>query len=296
MLTDELKAAYRYWARPGKDGSGNGTLALPATRALELARADVAAGVRRYPDPVKPYAAVCWQPGKPGVAHVQNVQGAGLRFVGRVTPESYGGRDRWDKSGETGWYTDPFSEGWNLCFGVVYQLPSRNGKARFVAGYDMADDEAGLTLDFGTIYESDTDSDYYSSNRFNGDGTKDAAYAADELARRAAESEREYQTAWQAGSQYAARGELIADERKAALQLLAERRKARDNGANYPAICAAVTGHILNHINAIAEARRAREALRTGNDTSGHASLYWYTSDSDLRAAFNDGAGEAVLS
>jgi len=290
----ELRAAYR-WHRQNVAPLAN----FPARSAavcLGRARADVAAGKKRYPAPVKPYAAVHWQESGRGekLGHPYNPAAAGLRFVGRVAPESYGGRDKWDSSCKTGWFTDPYGEGWNLCFGVVYQLPARNGKAQFVAGYDFDEDEGGLVLDFGRIFESDTDSDYYPSNRNNGDGAKEAAYAADEMARRVAESEKEYQTAWEAGSLYADTKDELANDRATARRLLAERRAAKAAGAAYPTICATIERAIRNALADIKAGRETLEQLASGGYSRGDYHLGFYPSD-EMKAAFNDGAGTVVL-
>lgn len=145
--------------------------ARTASAALSFARQDVesgriastpAVGVVTYqPDSPKRYA---FAPRR-RLAHVENPEAFGFRFVGYVTPESYGGRDSFRDTQEHGWLTDPcgdvFKDGSGLCTGVVYQLAGSRGESRFVAGYQFGGIDGGPTLDlsevfrFGTADEND---------------------------------------------------------------------------------------------------------------------------------------------
>lgn len=73
----------------------------------------------------------------------------------------------------TGWYTDDHGDS-DTMRGVVWRLPSLRG---FLAGWSM-----------GRNMATSVDADIYETERA-------AAYAADQLAERAAETEREYQAA-----------------------------------------------------------------------------------------------------
>lgn len=84
--------------------------------------------------------------------------------------------------GHQGWYCDQFQD--RTLRGVVYQIPARNGVPQYLSGYQESDnDSIVLYLD---SFESEP---------------AEAAYRADRIAERLAESEREYQEAWSAGSQ-----------------------------------------------------------------------------------------------
>jgi hypothetical protein len=182
--------------------------------------------------------------------------------------------------------------------GVVYQLPARNGRPLYLSGYDNADNGAAAdaggpaAVDFGTIWEGaeggaggpyDTDSEI-----------REAAYHADKLAERTAEEAREYDTAWQAGSQWAARGEEVTAARRELLELLAYRRAARTAG-DYPSICATIIGHVRSLLDTISTARAERAKLAAGDYSKRDLYLGFYTGSAEMRSAFNDGAGETVL-
>lgn len=294
---------------------------MTASQALQTARQDCAAydeamsrgdtkaasRARRYASSpwAKPYAAVTWQPDNAGQAFVEKPERAGLRLVG----------DAHDivSLDHTGWLTDPhgdvFKDGTGLVWGVVFQLPGRDGKSRFVPGYVNGGDaigEGAALVDFETVFEepatewipaSDGWSGYWNwqDNPRDMDACRAAARAADALASHAAEEEREYQTAWQAGRAFADLGEEIATERKAALELLAERRqwRGREEQSQYPAFCAMIRREIGRSVATIQEARDKREKLREGDPVAPWN--YCFYPDARLRAAFNDGAGEPVF-
>lgn len=278
---------------------------IDAVTALRNAREDVEAGKRRYPSESGP--AVSWQSNdKPRssdrLAYVESPEKAGLRFVGRVMANCGGRNGIWDTRDDSGWFTDPnadvFKDGTGLCYGLVYQLPGRGGKARFVAGYQFGGCDGGPMIDFGTVFESDSAA--YEDHSHDGaqghDDAHDAARSADHMAKREAEHEREYQTAWQAGNLYATAKEEVADNRVTCLALLADRRKARANGlAGYDAICAAIRDKVSGYLSDISDAREKMAKLASGDYETRHTHLGFFTGDARLRAAFNDGAGEVVL-
>lgn len=186
-----------------------------------------------------------------------------------------------------GWYDNPhgesFRDGSGLCFGVVCQLPGRDGKARYVAGYQFGDCEGGPSLDLSTIYESPAESSWDTP-----DSMVEAARAADSMAESAAEKEREYKTAWGAGSAYADKLESEEAARAEALAILKERRAARatDPGA-YPALCAAIRGKVESLVELIRESREERATLANGDSDP----FYFWTGEERLRGAFCEGAG-----
>lgn len=260
-----------------------------AKRAIALARADVAQGKRRYPSGYRGGNGVCWQSGKPGLAYVEKPESVGLRLVGKVEAECGGRNGYWSNRETCGWYTDPygdvFRDGTGLCWGVVYQLSGRNGESRFVAGYQFGGCDGGPTLDLGTIYSEPRGE--YDTSPTEQDATRDAARSADSMAQHAAEEEREYQTAWQAGSAYASEGETIAEARQAALAILKERHAVKGDKGAYPALCAAIRDRVTDLLSTISEARAKRANLAAGDEPD----LYFYSGEKRLQDAFCEGAG-----
>ncbi|MER9524029.1 hypothetical protein NKI96_10635 [Mesorhizobium sp. M0292] len=255
--------------------------------------------------PVESYPAVYWQPRDldsrsyarraERLAFVQDISGAGLRHIGNVEADTPRGRI-WSNRESCGWYTDVDQSA--TIYGVVYQLPGRDGTARFVAGYASADDcDSRPTLDFGTIYSEDMRGDRYNESAVDLDAARDAARAADSLAQHAAEAEREYNAAWQAGSQFAERAETIAANRKAALELLAERRRAAvaGKGEAFKAICGAIRDKVAACVAEIAEARAERDKLKAGDGLDEWLPGF-STYDKRLQSAFNEGANHNVFS
>lgn len=103
----------------------------------------------------------------------------------------------------TGWYTD--DSYFDRLRGIVVRLPHN----RFIIGYEdsCSTDEYCLHTDY--IYTDEMD----------------AALAADNLARICAENHREYNAAWQAGSQYATYKEEIAQIKEEIRELAAIRER-----------------------------------------------------------------------
>jgi hypothetical protein len=227
------------------------------------------------------------------LAHISRPEAFGLRLVGRVTPESHGGRNTWDTRESCGWHTDPygdtFRDGSGLCYGLVYQLPGRKGRARFVAGYEFGGVDGGPTLDLGTVYESaSAGGGAWDTDPRDHDDARDAARAADSMAERAAEREREYQTAWALGREYDDAREEAATARRAALALLKERRAARALGSGFPAICETIRGQVRALLATIEAARETQRKALDGEGGNGRLSVYM---GEEEKAAFCDAAG-----
>ena len=274
-----------------------------ASEAIARARAVRDSG-RAYHFAPRWFPAVAWDANESGLAHVQDPAAAGLRYVGRVVPETPR-RDIWDRRGNCGWHTDPhgdtFKDGTGLCFGVVYQLPGRDGRPRFVAGYQFGGTDAGPSIDLGRIFEGPRD-DY----AFNGDvlesaAAQEAARDADTMAQRAAESELEYQTAWAAGQRWAEKQEEIARLRREIIDDVAARRAVRSDivrlghtplleSAEWTRVCAMITDRVQEALNDILELRTACRALARGDFNS----LVFYP-DSRLKDAFCEGAGVSTF-
>lgn len=176
-----------------------------------------------------------------------------------------------------GWYADNdcgLARG--TCRGLVLQLPARDRAPRYLAAYAHTDNESAALVDMSTAH----------------DDREDAARAADGLAEHHAEREREYDAAWQAGSRYAQLGDDIREERAALLAALAERRKVAPAGV--PNLCRMLRGATRVALDRIQEARETRAKLRGGEHVADWAPGFW-VGDAALRDAFNDGAGETVL-
>lgn len=268
LLTPELINAWRYYMR-GANWSGKGS----AARFLEKARADVAQGVNRYPAPVRQTCRAS--------------ESDGLRYIGRVLPDQ-GYNNFWDTRGDCGWHTDPFGDvfkdGYGLCFGVVYQLPGRNGESRFVAGYEFGGCDGGPTLDLSRIFTEPPCNWQYDACDLK--AARDAGRHADSLAKAAAESEREYQTAWQAGNQWASLADEVKAARADALAILKERRALKGQ-AGFPALCGAIRSQLLTILGNIRAARESMAELAKGDGES----LYFWPGDERLQTAFCEAAG-----
>lgn len=236
------------------------------------------AALRRASDLSSRNSSYKTQPGRPYPEPTR-----GLRPVGRAHTDG----NRF--SDDSGWFTDPWGhysrDGSGLMWGVVYQLPTRKGEARFIVGYEQGDCDGGPWLDLSTVYTVPA----YESDSVELAIDSGACNAANELARINAEKERDYQTAWQAGSQYEQEAESIQEARKAALELLAERRAHKCNGTDSPAICRAIADTVTGWRRDIRKARERMAALADG-ELSERDGLYWDTTDADSRDAFNEGA------
>lgn len=210
-MDSKLKAAFRWHLQNmprHRHGFGEGLADAPrAVFALAMARRDLAAGIARYPAPVKPFPAF-GAPDDSGRRWTEKPEAAGLRLVGRVMADCGGRNGIWDSRETSGWYADECQD--NLCYGLAYQLPGRNGESRFVAGYAFSED-CGVTLDLSRIYAEPaawfepvrkSATGYamggywtWQDNPREMDAARDAAYSADSMAKAAAEAEREYRIA-----------------------------------------------------------------------------------------------------
>lgn len=280
---DNLQAAFRFHLQNAFRAYGDNR--PRAVIALHKARQDVATGKRRYAAPLKPFPA--YGAATDGVRCATDDAPSGLRYVGRVQAECGGRNGVWDSRDKSGWYSRPDDYD-SVVYGVVYQLPARNGQSRFVAGYKFSDDEGGPVLDFSKIHTSDAGGTWGGAQ--DDDAARDAAYAADNLAKAAAEEEREYQTAWRAGSDYTQEMETVTETRASLRQLLSERRAAMNNPAitdsGYFALCDAIRAQVRSMLGDIYKARETMRELANG-DAEG---LSFWTGEKRLQDAFCDGA------
>jgi len=107
-----------------------------------------------------------------GTRWVENASD-GLRFTGKAHDIA---RAEGYRLNHTGWYLDDEGMG-ETCWGVVYQLPARNGELQYIPGHATSYNDDGACLDFSDIKSE----------------LRDAVYASDRLAERYAEVERDYQ-------------------------------------------------------------------------------------------------------
>ena len=122
------------------------------------------------------------------------------------------------------------------------------------------------------------------------DAAGKAAKIADRLAKDAAESERESQSAWQAGRFFADKKEEARELRKQTQDILAERRKAKSFGG-FPALCAALKSTISDNLADIRKLRKSCAELASGD----HDDFGFFEGEQRLREAFNEGANQQVL-
>jgi len=259
MQTPEFMNAYRWRRQNGK----------PAVDAYRFAQFDVLNGKARYPKS----GFEGWNPqSESGARWVENLSDAGLRLVGYA--------DEVRDLRHRGWYADAFES--EVYRGAVLQLPGRNGRARYVAAYADSNDAGAYRVDVSrpAVFEGDKLGAWDSPK--DDPALQDAARASDSFAEHEAEEAREYDEAWQAGSEYARLAEEAGEARKSALALLAERRRLAKLAPEAPNACAVIVAKVHALLGEIQEARGARATL---------AGSVW----SKHRDAFNEGAGETVL-
>ena len=176
--------------------------------------------------------------------------------------------------GESGYYAD--NHGLTTVSPVVAFLPGKDGNCRAVPGYRYSDWESGaVVLDMSDIREEPGDDSEYLWH--------DCMATAESIAEHAAEEEIEHQTAYDAGQKWAELREGESAIRKRILAILKERKTARGG----PTICATILDHVAGLLDDLRAHREEREKLKEGS----HESFWFNSRDSELRRAFNEGAG-----
>ena len=314
-ITEELRRAFNYHrARLSSPylSSGYGPL---AAHCLAAARADVAAKRARYDS--SPWRKRCGngqrfathERDKPALQWIECPADMGLRFVGYA--------DKLDSHIQhTGWHSDAYGD--SSLRGVVYQLPGRDGLARFVAGHDNSDngsaDNGGpACVDWSTLFVSDFEEEKrralasigksyqtpdmqragYWAESAHERARIEAARGADEFARIEAERESEYSRAHNAGSQYAEALEERASVKEELRALLVERRTLRAQAsAATVAICRAVESRARDMLETLEELGSKARKLAEGD--GGEYTGFW-AGDKRLQEAFNEGAGAEII-
>lgn len=189
-----------------------------------------------------------------GLRWIENI-GTAWRFAGFADEIASSIRHR-------GYYTNEFYD--DVYRGVVYRLPSRNGKPVYFVGYidPNNDDAARGEIETGLADDNE------------------AAWRADRIAEIAAEKEREYQSAWQLGSEYFDNGETIQAERDTRRELFSELRTLRDAARpDTPTICKTIQDRIRSSKQTIMAAYKRRREIINDHVFRG-----------ELMSAFADGA------
>lgn len=221
--------------------------ALQEARTTERGRLSTLASVRAY----APASLAAAKPGghcgdESGGAwyYMASDDGAGV-FRGVMAAHDAGPVDH------TGWYTnshgESFKDGSGKCWGIVVHLPGRQGQELWLAGYQFGGQCEGAQVHLGDVY-SDKES---------------AALAADSHAESAADSERDYQDAWEAGRDYADHAETVQTTRQETLALL---KQNRDSGGSrdLPAIHATICKAVCDARGRIVAARESMAELAGG--------------------------------
>ena len=263
---DEAARAYRYhrqqsdWIKGAPAGDIRPNVygysaSRSAAKSLELARVDLIAGTLRYPAELG--------------SGFGGTFGEGLRWVERPGFVCFADELVGRGIEHTGWYTD--TDGDNaLLRGAVYQLPSRDGRSQYVPAYRAGfyshghrqwqdENSDSAVFAFGDICQGETGGEEYRDPDHYG-AFRDAAIRADRIAEIAAESDRQYNDAWQVARQWEDLAETAADERQAVRQLIRDMRQAR--GADVaPSICSALRAAVRRHLDAYAAALTERAEI-----------------------------------
>lgn len=224
--------AYRHWRNAGK----------PSRSAVVQARLDASTGETRFPTtPIDyGYGRKVATLGESHCRWIENPDAAGLRFEGYA--------DDWSCVDHNGWYCDSFQD--SIMRGVVYRLPSKGGVERFAYGYADPWQDGPAFLCFDLADDSDT-----------------AARWADGFAEKAAEKERDYQEAADAGSRFNEAADEIAELRDETRTLIRE-IKGATGFHNAPAIRAAALATVEDKL---AERTRLYDKRAELLDTFGDA-------------------------
>jgi len=247
---------------------------------------------------------------------IESPESKGLRFIGLCSDYRGDGSRRAEYGA---WYLD--ADGSETVSGVVYQLPARAGKVRYLAGY--ADpwniDKAGrgpAWLSVEVIEGDATDSDYGTP-----DALREAYREADAIAERMAEDKREHAeavdagrdarekaaSALEAGKAWLSTLRVIRAERRAVCVAFRERFEAVRDGVPLAMTRAWLRDRIADirdNLESSADAERgeyeaarreAVEALDTLPNPPRYANPDYLQRAESLRSAWRDGYAEGSL-
>lgn len=235
MPSDDLQTCFTFHRQRGHIASD----------AIKLARDDVSAGKHRYPRMYANYNGVnpAFKSGRTMLHWIEWPEEIGLRKVG-FADKVYKGIEH------TGWYTDDDGARETMR-GIVYQWPARNGKPRFIGGYaDPCNTDKDGNGPAALSFETFDDAEW-------------AARHADSVAEYAAEMERDYNRAWQAGQKFSDLGGEITTARQACLALIRETKAACEAITQYAAIKATIRTQVQEYLADIRRARKKRDELES---------------------------------
>ena len=255
-LADAFRARRFYIDETG----GRGGHSRPASVALDMARADIESGRIVYARANARgvigvnFGAVMDESGKRKI-WVEDPHAIGLRFIGfadEVCSSNYAYRGGID---HRGWFTNDFQD--ETARGVVYQLPAKNGRARFMHGVADPVNEGAAMLAYEISEGARENNDRWGAS-YNPDA-REAAQMADSMAENFAEIERDYNRASSAAFEHEELGESVKTWRRELLEMLRERRALRETHA--PAICKGIRARVSDLLESINEAREKRAEL-----------------------------------
>lgn len=223
-----------------------------------------------------PGAATLGAPWHLGAYAVQWCERPPMRHAGDVADLLRG-----NGRGHIGYFLGAFGDG-ETVNGAVYLLPGRRGQVRAVPALACPHNDGAAALALGDVVEGPGD-DLESI-------LADAAQVADGLAERYAESEREHDSAYQAGHAAAVSLERAREARRDFLEIKAAQRAAQGRTAR-PRLCEALARTLADLADTWRREKRNAASLADGageiGDTWGP--LCWNTRDESLRGAFGDG-------
>lgn len=244
-------------------------------------------GRHRKPDKKAGLASYQNRPMDDGGRWIESPELAGIRFIGFS--------DGLARIQHSGHFDSEFQE--SVYRGAVYQLPAKGGRVRLIPAVrhgsesgrrswsDDSGQEGAAILYLADAQLSD-DLGGFDSNPDTMDSVRDMARTADGYAEALAESAREYEEAWQAGSRAAYE---LESAQAARVEFLKLRRDIKamspdSRAAKTPAICAALQTRLASLADDWESGRRAYfEAVDSWSGLGA-----WR---SHLESAFNDGLG-----
>ncbi len=272
---------------------------LPAHKALERTRADAAAGKIRFPAFHHNGAGAVFSAyGESRLRWIEDPEAWGLRLVGLAHEVPAGSAYLRRAVEHSGWYLDSFQG--ETVAGVIYRLPGRAGRARYLAGYadpwncdSRGRGPACLALDVITGEPGDHYGD-------SDPALREAARAADGIAERMAEESREIAEARDAGRAAREAAREALETGRALVTACRDARALWRLRWGSPALPARMARAALREALASVRALRGayaedREtARRKREDAPARHGRHWSRKAQTVAAEFWDAYGEAV--
>lgn len=211
---------------------------------------------------------------------LENTAAAGFRFCGwsdEIARETGHGRS----IEHTGWYSRAGDWSGDKLRGGVWQLPARDGSARYVPGYAEFEGRGETNPGSAALALWEIERGERGDER-DDSALWEAARAADGIAEAQAEAERDYSEAQDSGQQAA---EQIGDAetaRAAALALVSEMRALERESGRPAGIVRA------NALKALSDAREALETARRKRESA------WADCPGRLESAWRDGYADTA--